>query len=503
LSGELSLQNEGHPEEESTLDDLSEGGDDQDDLASSLSRTTATEFFAHEWEMIEGLLTAAKVVRQNDEKLRIFLDRVVAPLVEEGEKLLIFTEYRGTQAYLYEALKDRYSEIGEVVLINGSMKLDEKLEAIKLFNDSAPFMISTEAGGEGINLHESCHVMVNYDLPWNPARLVQRIGRLYRYGQKETVVVFNLHAHDSFDNAAIDLMLQRVAQIVQDMAPVGTEYNDRLHAEILGEVLDNLDLASILRSATAMEIEHTNEQIDEALARAQRAKKLQDEIFTHVAGYDPNALSSTIGFTMQHVDLFIRGMLPVVGIDLQTTLYDSGVLEIRLPEHMRGKFPEFGQRTVVRVTTNRRLAQSLRDVVLLDFETRFFQYLIEFAKSQKFDGLYASALSPVGTSGVLAAFKLRWQNDQGDALTEELVPLFAANDGKIVTNPSFLAQWLVSPVASATVPNSNRAGRRETYDRLVMEANRLLAAESTRFKHPNGLVYLVAADCISHTSRPD
>ena len=48
----------------------------------------------------------------------------------------------------------------------GSMKLDEKLEAISAFNESAQFMVSTEAGGEGINLHESCHVMVNYDLPW-------------------------------------------------------------------------------------------------------------------------------------------------------------------------------------------------------------------------------------------------------------------------------------------------------------------------------------------------
>ena len=105
-----------------------------------------------------------------------------------------------------------------------------------------------------------------------------------------------------------------------------------------------------------MNIKRTQEEIDKALERAQEAKKLQDEVFTHVAGYDPNALGGTIGFTMQHVDLFIRNMLPVAGIDLQTTLYDGDVLEIRLPEDIQGKFPEFGRRTVVRVTTNRRLA---------------------------------------------------------------------------------------------------------------------------------------------------
>src|SRR5262249_53079721 len=162
---------------------------------------------------------------------------------------------------------------------NGSMNLDEKLENIEAFNKEAQFLISTEAGGEGINLHESCYVMTNYDLPWNPARLVQRIGRLYRYGQTETVVVFNLHARDSFDNYAIDLMLQRVMQIVRDMAPVGTEYNERLYAEILGEILENVDLASILQSATTMEIERTREQIEEALERARKARELEQDIF--------------------------------------------------------------------------------------------------------------------------------------------------------------------------------------------------------------------------------
>ena len=495
LSGELNEYEEGDLERELTLDDLSEGGDDQDDLETNVPNTGAKEFFAHEREMIEGLLEAAKAVHQNDEKLQMFLNEVVAPLVEKGEKLLVFTEYRGTQTYLKEALEDQFPEVGEIELINGSMVLDEKLKAISTFNESAQFMVSTEAGGEGINLHESCHVMVNYDLPWNPSRLVQRIGRLYRYGQKKKVVVFNLHARDSFDNSAIDLMLQRITNIVQDMAPIGEEYNERLDAEILGEILENMDLSSILRSATDMNIRRTQEEIDKALERAQEAKKLQDEVFTYVAGYDPNALGGTIGFTMQHVDLFIRNMLPIAEIDLQTTLYDGEVLEVRLPEDIQGKFPEFGRRTVVRVTTNRRLAHRLRGVELLDFETKFFQYLIKLAKSQAFDGLYASVLSTVGEPGIIAAFKLRWQNDQGKALTEEFVPLFATAEGKVSENPPFLAEWLMSQVTSAPVPNSDRASRHEAYNGLVEVADRLLDSKSTRFKHPNGRVDLAAADC--------
>ncbi len=263
------------PADELSLDDLSEGGDDQDNLATSALATSAQEFFAFERELIERLLARAAVIRRSDEKLRMFLDHVIEPLIAPRKKLLIFTEYRATQAYLNDALVQHFPDSGGITMINGSMSLDEKLAAIETFNDQAQFLISTEAGGEGINLHHSCHIMVNYDLPWNPARLAQRIGRLYRYGQKETVVVFNLHARDTFDNYAIDLMLQRVMQIVRDMAPVGSEYNDRLYAEILGEVLENVDLASVLRSATAMEIERTREQIEEALARARRARELE------------------------------------------------------------------------------------------------------------------------------------------------------------------------------------------------------------------------------------
>jgi superfamily II DNA or RNA helicase len=478
---------------EVSLSDLSEGGDDQDDLATGTD-TSTEEFFAFEKELIEQLLKQAAVIRGNDKKLRMFMAHVIEPLIAERKKLLIFTEYRATQDYLAWALKQRFSDGAEIALINGSMSLDEKLENIEAFNNRAQFLISTEAGGEGINLHQSCHVMANYDLPWNPARLVQRIGRLYRYGQQETVVVFNLHAQDSFDNCAIDLMLRRVMEIVRDMAPVGPEYNERLYAEILGEVLENVDLASVLQSATEMQIERTREQIEEALERARRARELEQDIFAYALGFEPNALHGTLGFTMQHVDLFIRSMLPFVGASVTTARHNGKMLEIRLPEDLRGKFPEFAQRTVVNITTDRRLAQSLKDVVLLDFETQFFRYLVEEAKSHEFDGFYAAALSPA--AGALGAFTLRWQNDQGEVLTEEFSTFFASPEDRVECNPSFVARWLTSPLTSSNIPCADREVRQSTFAKLFDAANRRLGDESTRFKHPNGVVCLAAADCI-------
>jgi hypothetical protein len=347
------------------------------------------------------LLARAAVIRRGDEKLIMFLVDVIEPLIAENKKLLIFTEYRATQAYLQEALAEHFPEAGEITLINGSLTLDEKLAAI-----------------------------------------------------------------------------------------------DALYAEILGEVLDNVDLASVLQSATAMEIERTGEQIEEAIARAKQARELEQDIFAYAVSFEPDALRGTLGFTMQHVDLFIRSMLPVVAASLNAARHNSRMLEIRLPEQLRGRFPEFAQRTVVNITTDRRLAQRFKDVVLLDFEADFFRYLIDYAKSHEFEGFYAAAESPPGIVGALGALMLRWQNDQGDALTEEFVPVFAALDGRVECNPSFLAQWLISPLVSSPTPSIDRDSRSRTFEKLEDAANRRLAAESTRFKHPNSLVYLAAADCI-------
>jgi len=474
------------------LEDLLEGGDDQDDLDAAAS---ATQFFADEEAMLHELLAAAAKCRLADEKLRLFLEQVVDPLVAQGKKLLVFTEYRATQAYLEEAIRRRFPQHG-VAMINGSMGLDTKLAGIRSFQGDAIFMISTEAGGEGINLQDGCHIMVNYDLPWNPARLVQRIGRLYRYGQREKVIVFNLHARDNFDNSAISMMLDRVMTVAREMAPVGSEYNDRLYTEIVGELLENLDLASILQRAEGAREERTRAEIDEAIRQAQRAKELQDEILSYAMGFDPEALGGALGLTMRDVGMFIRAMLPMIGAQIEAVLYDGRVLELRLPEALRGEFPEFKGRTVVRVTTDRRLAQRLDGIVLLDFESSFFTCLISMAKRPDFGGTYAPLDPQCPQFGIVGAYKLRWQNDQGEPVVDEFVVLHSDGAGRVSANPAFLTALLRQDAPTAQQPNADLAYRRESLARLRRAAEARLAAESTRFKHPNGLVLLAAADLL-------
>jgi SNF2 family DNA or RNA helicase len=141
---------------------------------------------------VKQLLGRLSRLKQPDTKLSFFLDQIKA--LPKDLKLLIFTEYRGTQAALIETLGGQFGA-DAVTSIHGSMNLAERRQHVDEFNEKSSnprFMVSTEAGGEGLNMQKSCHTVFNYDLPWNPIRLQQRIGRVYRYGQKKQVQVFTV-----------------------------------------------------------------------------------------------------------------------------------------------------------------------------------------------------------------------------------------------------------------------------------------------------------------------
>ena len=121
------------------------------------------------------------------------------------EKFVIFTQYVETLNFLKEKLENIYG-FDKVALIKGG-PIDNKIEAKEKFwdEDGAQFLICTSAGGEGINLQVG-HILFNYDLPWNPMAVEQRIGRIHRYGQKETSQVYNLVAEDTVEEKIYQLL---------------------------------------------------------------------------------------------------------------------------------------------------------------------------------------------------------------------------------------------------------------------------------------------------------
>lgn len=122
------------------------------------------------------------------------------------EKIVIFTEYRATQYFLqqYLALHDIVS-----VPFHGGFSRSKKSWMQQLFKNEAQVMIATEAGGEGINL-QFCHHLINYDLPWNPLRLEQRIGRIHRIGQHNDVNIYNLIVNDTIEDHIVTLLYEKI-----------------------------------------------------------------------------------------------------------------------------------------------------------------------------------------------------------------------------------------------------------------------------------------------------
>ncbi len=147
------------------------------------------------------LVSAASAIRE-DSKLSE-LQRIIGG---SRSKFLIFTEFYATQDYIAEHLqKNGHS----VTLFNGRMSPEEKRESVTRFKGDACVMVSTSAGGEGQNF-QFCHNIVNYDLPWNPMRVEQRIGRVHRIGQKDNVRIFNLALAGTIEAYILELLYVKI-----------------------------------------------------------------------------------------------------------------------------------------------------------------------------------------------------------------------------------------------------------------------------------------------------
>ena len=400
------------------------------------------EFFEGAISMLEDLLVKAESLAGSDQKVSSFIDGLLQAVLNTNteEKILIFTEYRATQECLAEALTARFGP-GKVNLIHGSQDQVARAGEIAHFEDQGQFLISTEAGGEGINLQRRCHVMANFDLPWNPMRLVQRIGRLYRYGQGKRVIVFNVHAPQTLDAEIMEIMYARISQVVSDMAVLGDEYNENLAEEILGELADMLDVEEILEEAIDRGITRTRDRIDDALARARAAAEKQRELFEHVMGYDPNEARQELAITSEHVRAFVHGMFNQLGVEIIERHHDGLVWDIRIPEEVAEEISS--RRTRWRITLDRTWAATRRDVHMLDLESALMQLMLRRAKVHAFGGRTAGVALLPGRALVTAV--LRWQNEQGRRMRQEFAMIQMAEDGATEMNSDETTAWLVSP----------------------------------------------------------
>jgi len=151
-----------------------------------------------------------------DVKAQHLLDLLRRIQREEGDpavKVVVFTEFVPTQDMLLRLLE----QVGiRATAINGSMSMEERALAQDAFRQQVQVLVSTDAGGEGINL-QFAHVVVNYDLPWNPMRIEQRIGRVDRIGQRHPVRAYNLVLENSVDQRVLQVLEEKLWRILEEL----------------------------------------------------------------------------------------------------------------------------------------------------------------------------------------------------------------------------------------------------------------------------------------------
>jgi SNF2 family DNA or RNA helicase len=152
---------------------------------------------------LRALAARAEAVAGSPSKVRTLL-RVLASL--GAEKAIVFTQFRSTQDAIVSAL---IAAGIEPAVFHGELGWREKEEALDHFRTAAPVLVSTEAGGEGRNLQFS-RIVINYDLPWNPMRVEQRIGRVHRLGQEHPVRVINLVARGTIESYVLEILERKI-----------------------------------------------------------------------------------------------------------------------------------------------------------------------------------------------------------------------------------------------------------------------------------------------------
>jgi SNF2 family DNA or RNA helicase len=201
------------------------------------------------------------------------LDKLMASsaLTNPEEKIILFTHFRATLALLAERLRGMNVDY---VLYHGQMAIAEKNAAVHRFERQARVLLSTEAAGEGRNL-QFCRTMVNVDLPWNPQRIEQRVGRIHRVGQTRPVEVFNLSAEGSLEDYMLDVLDRKLNMFELVIGEMDM---------ILGHMADERDFEDIVMdlwasARTPDQVARNFEQLGDELVKARQA-------YQHTKEYD-------------------------------------------------------------------------------------------------------------------------------------------------------------------------------------------------------------------------
>ena len=203
------------------------------------------------------------------------MDKLVELVRQFGDRMIVFTQFQGTHQEILRVLQK--AGVATTAL-HGGMRYREKQETLERFRTSAQVLVSTDVGSEGRNL-QFCNAVVNFDLPWNPMRIEQRIGRISRVGQEREVYVFNLVSAGTLEDHLLHLLHAKINMfelvIGEIDAILGQLEEERSFEEVI------MDLWCSEEKDFAQSMEELSQSLIEARQRYFQVREVEDRIFSN------------------------------------------------------------------------------------------------------------------------------------------------------------------------------------------------------------------------------
>ena len=254
------------------------------------------------------------------------------------EKLIVFTEHRDTAEFLVRRLEG-LGFAGRVALIHGGLPYRERDRQVEFFRrpvaeGGAGYLVATDAAGEGINL-QFCWLMVNYDIPWNPARLEQRMGRIHRYGQEhDPVVIVNLVAGGTREGRVLKTLLDKLEAIRRRLR------SDKVF-DVVGRLFEGVSVRDYLEQAVTADGDDASERLDGRLTEEQVLALTERERVLYGQGGDVRGRLADLAGEAEHehylrllpgyVRRFVEKAAPLLDVKVEGDLEGTFALAPRRP----------------------------------------------------------------------------------------------------------------------------------------------------------------------------
>lgn len=373
-----------------------------------------------------------------------------------NEKIVVFATYLGTVDLIAREIDAVFPGQGVAVLRGGDH--GAKLAAERRFKlkDGPRVLVCTAAGREGINL-QFARILFNFDLPWNPMDMEQRIGRIHRYGQNHTAQVYNLVLSDTIEGRIFLLLDDKLTEIARTVGKVDDQGNvaEDLRAQILGQLSERLNYDKLYQEALSdPELKRTQVELEAALSNSREARQVVFDLFQDLQGFslDDYKPFSDVSSSLQRLVHFMSAAVAdrqqkLIQIDDET--YDLVTME--------------GTRRA-RFTLNREIANDQDDLQLLGLDHPIVQEELGRWRSLPPEEVGIAVGGDVGETVLLSLWMVEASTSNGERRVV-LQPIAVKKDGTRV--PAVERQCERYLTAPAAMPTFSADDRLELFNKAV------------------------------------